>query len=108
MLGALFLLASLLAWASGIAFALNLRKVAPLLPFRGMEYLLMIAHFLPWLIAMVFERNISKGERGSNGEAAPSSLARTILVVMLLLGYIALLNVEIPLTMALRLTQVSH
>lgn len=100
--GILLVLCSILVWVEGAALFVSTRSIGPLLPIPGMKYLMLFAHFLPWLIALFFLARIRKADRSNAAERYSGHLTHTVLVVTLLLTYIALLNVELPLTMALR------
>lgn len=98
----LLVMSSLLAWIEGAALFLSSRSIGNLLPIPGMRFTMLFSHFLPWLISVYLA--LPKRERGSVDVLAKDDFDRRpdMPAIILLLTYIALLNVELPLTMALR------
>ena len=96
---ALLILASALAWISGAALFVSSRGLDRMLPLPGMRYVMIFAHFAPWLAALAFFWRLRRQGTASQDR---SYAAWETLIVMLVLAYIALLDVELTLVMALR------
>lgn len=98
--GALIVLASALAWISGAALTISTRGIDNRLPLPGMRYVMIFSHFVPWLMFFGFSAKLRKEDAKNQGV---THFAWESLTIMLILAYIVLLDVELTLTMALKI-----